>query len=101
VNKKLRTITVHTTDTIASLVSTCSDKFLHYFASNTLRVLSNGVDLATYDQECTLANVNIYESTKLTIGNGSGNGSISSVLNFSVKTLTGKEIAITNAYSHW
>jgi hypothetical protein len=101
VNQKLCTVGARETDTVAALINRCGEYFQHYFASNSLRILRDGIDLATLDHQAILANVDINETTELHAEADTSSNSNSSLLQFHVKTLYGKLIPITIAYKHW
>jgi hypothetical protein len=82
---KLRRVQVCETDTIASLRDRCSTNFRHYFAKNSLRVFRNGVDLATLNQQSTLADVDIDETTELRVEADTSNNITSTALSLLVK----------------
>jgi hypothetical protein len=94
-------VVVRETDTVAVLISRCGRCLQHYFASNSLRVLRNDVDLATLNPQSTLAHLDINETTKLIVEETSNGTCTGGLLNFLVKTMTGKSMPITTAYSHW
>eukprot|EP00953_Heterococcus_sp_UTEX-ZZ885_P026500 14303-Heterococcus_DN1.PRE.2 len=66
-------IEVCETDTVAFLFYKCCVFYRRYAASCDLKVYKNGVDLATLDQELTLADVDINGTTKLHAKADAGN----------------------------
>jgi hypothetical protein len=94
-------VAVRETDTLAVLINRCGGCLQHYFATNSLKVFKNGVDLATLDQQSTLADLDINETTELIVEDISNDNCTGRLLNFLVITMTGKSIPITIAYSHW
>eukprot|EP00953_Heterococcus_sp_UTEX-ZZ885_P026503 14304-Heterococcus_DN1.PRE.2 len=66
-------IEVRETDTVAFLFYKCCVFYRRYAASCDLKVYKNGVDLATLDQESTLADVDINGTTKLHAEADAGN----------------------------
>jgi Ubiquitin family len=101
VNNKLYTIEVRETDTVASLINTCEARFKDNFLNKCPRVLHNGVDLATLDQDATLADLNINEHTQLHVEAQTSSTNNSNVFNINVKTLTGKQFTINDVNSNW
>jgi hypothetical protein len=84
--KQLRTINVRETDTVEYVINECGEHFQHYFASNSLKVFKNGVDLATQHQQSTLADLDIIEDALLRVEADTSNNNItSSALSFTVK----------------
>jgi hypothetical protein len=95
-------IEVRETDTVAFLFYKCCVFYRRYAASCDLKVYKNGVDLATLDQESTLADVDINGTTKLHAKADAGNTiDIRCPVSFSVKDLIGREIPFTHAQSYW
>jgi hypothetical protein len=91
--------TVHVTE--ASMINTCTTKFKHLFDGNSLIVLQNDVNLATLDQQATLADVNMNETTELLVKAHTTDDDSCSTFDLNVKTLTGKVITLTEANSNW
>jgi hypothetical protein len=67
VNEALHYIYVIEAQSIAELISDCNDQAKHRFANNAIKVLKDGVDLATLNQTSTLADIDIDETTVLNI----------------------------------
>jgi hypothetical protein len=100
--KQLRTVNVRETGTVEYVINKCGEHFQHYFASNCLKVFKDGVDLATLHLQSTLADLDINEDALLRVEADTSNNNITSgALSFTVKDLIGRQIPITNAYSHW
>jgi hypothetical protein len=95
-------IAVRETDTVAFLIYKCCIFYQRYAASYNLKVYKNGIDLATLDQQSTLADVDINETTKLHAEADAGNTiDISNLVSFYVKDLTGRDIPFTHAQNYW
>ena len=100
--ERLHFLSVRETDNVAFLINTCRYSYQHYFANNSLKVFSNGVDLSTLNQRAKLADVDIRSTTTLHAeADTSSNNITSSALSLTVKQLGRADIPITNAYSHW
>jgi hypothetical protein len=97
---KLRTVEVRETDPVVYLIRTCEAKFKHYFANNALRVLHNGIDLATCNKMSTLADLDINKNTELHVEAHTGDNNNKGITIY-VKTLTGKTLTLLDVHSHW
>jgi hypothetical protein len=100
VKGKLRTVRVHPADAVEWFISICNAELKHYLDCNSVRVLHNGVDLAAVDHDATLADLNINETTQLCV-EAHGNYNNSTMLNITVKTLTGNTYTFNDVYSSW
>jgi hypothetical protein len=98
-NNELQTILAHEADTLASLINKCKTRIRHCCPNNAMRVMHNGVDLTTVIQSTELADLDIDETSILSVEPRTGHDS--NTFNIFVKTIEGETVSITDANANW
>jgi hypothetical protein len=98
-NNEPQTYPVNEADTLASLINACKYRIRHCCPNNAMRVMHNGVDLTTLIQTTGLADLDIDETSILSVEPRTGHDS--NRYDITVKTIEGDIVSITDANANW
>jgi hypothetical protein len=98
-NNGLLTYSVREDYTVAFLIDICRTRIAHGYATNSIRVMKDGVDLATLKQSTVIADVDIDETTVLSIEARTGHDSSS--FDISIGALDDEMFTIPDANANW